>query len=173
MKNLILLLLLIGAACGVYFIALPAWNRIAELRAQIAEVDNVRTRIEEVRDQRDKLVDRFNAVDANALRRLDKMFPTSISQEEVYVFFEEIARRTGMGMKTLALTPDSGAAKTPDRKAMQFRVSVSGPYSNVRVFLNTVENNIRLMDITAIDVVAKPDGGFDVNMQGLMYYGGK
>lgn len=173
MKNLILLLVFVATVATAYVYGVPAWTIFSDARSQLSEVDALKERVNAIADARNKLLDRYISVTQEELDRLDTMLPTTLTPEELYILFEKIIRDSGVVVddiivSTIAKNENGGDTLIP------FTLRVVGPYTNIRTLFDNLENNLRLMDITGIDVVKVEAGGaiFTLTIKGNMYYGG-
>lgn len=172
MKNIILFILLFLAIFAVYQYALPAWADISVLREKLKEVDLVEERIEDIAEERDKMIERLNMVRAEDRARLDALLPQKPDPEILYVFFENIVRKANMKPKNLTITVSQSDALQNGKKSIGFSMQVEGSYINIMTLLDLLENNIRLMDLRSLVIKGSGEAGkLIVDMQGAMYYG--
>lgn len=175
MKGIIAILLLAGAAFGVRQYAFPAVTNINKFRAQLAEMEDIERRAVEAEEERDKAIDRLRSIGESNIAQLDLLLPERPQSEELYVFFDVIAKQAGMKLDSIktadAVARASNSSQSvPGKKSLSFDLSVSGTYSSLRTFLDTLERNTRLSDVRSLDITTNAKKEFTLKVQGNVYY---
>ncbi|MDA1334898.1 MAG: hypothetical protein O2794_02680 [bacterium] len=172
MKNIIVVIILAGAAYGVYAFALPSWEQVQIHRAEISSVDAIQADVQEILEKRDSVLERYKASrnKQEQLDRLEKLIPPVSDREDLYLFFQKIVVDSGMKFNGVKLN-DASSSTGVSRPTITFSMKVDGPYEKMRLLLDIMENNLRIMDISALGFEQDEDGDFNLSVTGLIYYG--
>jgi hypothetical protein len=175
MRNLIIIVLLAGAAFAAYQYGLPAWNTMADLRAQLQQIDDTTAQVKGIEAKRDEVVGRYNDATKNQsqIDRLNAFLPGKLYPEELYIFFETFVAKSmsGAHFDGISISAPSGDASQGGQLVVGFELKASGNYAAVRALLDEVENNLRLMDIGAVGISQNKEGEFSISLKGKLYYG--
>ncbi len=175
MKNIFLLIILLATIFAAYVYGYPAFTALMVDRQKIAEVQTVQNKISAIKDERNQLIERLKSIDPNQVARLETMLPRVLNEEELYVFFQSFIEKYSLISKGILVTksaPVAGGEATPFVKSsLSFDVKVEGSYENMRLFLEGVENNLRLMDISSIGITKTDRGTYILALAGDLYYG--
>lgn len=170
MKNLILALLLVASAYGVQHYALPAWERIGKYRAEIKQIENVQAKAEEIRDLREKAIERFKSISQEDIDRLNTLLPEKIKSEEMYVFFKNLTQSAGMRFGNVIIL-GGAEAEGQGKKSLSFDLQSAGAYEPMRTLIDKIENNLRIMDIETLGITQNDASEYLLSIKGKMYYG--
>lgn len=175
MKNLFLLIILLGTIFTAYWYGYPAFTGVMEDRSKIAEVNMVRDKINAIKDEHDKLIERLNSIDASQIARLEMLLPRILNEEELYVFFQNFIQKYSVIPKSVVVTKSASASEGASaafvRSSLGFDIKVEGSYENIRLFLEGIENNLRLMDVSSVGIDKNEKGIYTLSLQGNLYYG--
>lgn len=171
MKNIILLLLLLGVAAGAYIYGLPAWEKVQAARGKLAEVEKLVLMVNEISKERDELLRRYNSISQEDIDRLNTLVPSGITREDLYVFFENLAQENSLIIRNITIV-DSKSDKDKELKKLSFELEITGAYRAIRSFFDDLENNLKLMDLISIAVKSVDKGDiFTLGLKGELYYG--
>lgn len=172
MKNFIIVFMLGAAGFGVVQYALPAWTNVVALRAELAKIEDIDKQVEAITEDRDKLLERYRQVTTEQKDRLESLMPRSVYAEELYVFFEKFVPETGIDFDSIAISaPTVGDPNAAGQQIIGFDIKAKGSYTQVRNFLDGVENSLRLMDIDSVTITETPEDLYLISVHGKMYYG--
>ena len=170
MSSVLVFIILAGSLFGGWYYAFPRWESVQRYRAEIREIENAEQEAHEIIGAHQEVLERLREVSDAELARLDAMIPPKTDQEDLYLFFQEMAAASGMQVKNLTITEEAGRIQS-GRGTLSFTIDVMGPYEFFRVFLDTIENNLRVTDITAMDIKREESGDYTVILKGKTYYG--
>jgi len=138
---------------------------------------------------REKILKDYNNVSATDRDNLDKMLPDTVDNIRLVIDLNNIAMQHGFALKGItASTKTDGtsgsntnggnfnragsigniASPTLDTVAVSF--SVSAPYQQFISFMQDIEANLRIMDITHLSVSANDTGTYDFSVQLNTYW---
>jgi hypothetical protein len=131
---------------------------------------------------RDKVLKEYSNISADDRDKLDKMIPNTVDNIRLIIDLNNAALQHGLSLKNVtATTKDSSSNTTPsssqtggisipklDTVAVSF--SVSAPYQQFIGFLQALEANLRIMDVTHLTVSANDTGNYDFSVQLNTYW---
>jgi len=80
--------------------------------------------------------------------------PSPAQIAELLIQLEALAKESGMGFASLGITKEETAGKA--YQTLVLTLKVSGTYKNLKTYLDAVEKNLRILDISSIDFSATP-----------------
>ncbi len=142
---------LIGAgfvALGIILIpllVLPQYNLISATKeavnARQAGISKKQALLVKITDLKNKVSERRADVD-----KLATVLPQTKKTQDVIVNLEEIAKETGVNLKTVKTAKIEGL-KGADSKIMQIEINSSSQYKSVFDFIRLAEKNLRVLDL--------------------------
>lgn len=160
---LILALLIVVVIVAGYFLIKSRIDNVAILRPQVSEKEQlVLSKEKELKDLAE-----IETLYNQAKRRIEDIphiLPKGDQIPELLIQLDALAKESGLGMTSISITPgaeEEGALY----KTLNISVAVTGSYDNLKKYLDKVEKNMRIMDVTSIDFSATPvvpEGPVDV-----------
>lgn len=162
-------ILVLVAALGVYFVLLP---RYKTMRAASAAAAEKKSALENQRNTLNDIQKLFAEYDKNktALAPLDEALPVAPRIPELLANFDELTRQSGLVISSLEIGPaptlgtaaagqsvaavkktDELLANTENLSIMQIQLGLIGRYVNLKAFLGNLEQNLRLLDIQTLN----------------------
>ena len=176
MQRLILPLVLTAISIGLFLVYTnPTYTNIGTLRTRIAEYDQALYNSQELLHVRDQLTSQYNGISADDRARLSKIMPDNVDNIRLIIDIQRIASQYGMLPRDISFEPikkDSTertqalvSGQLPDSKknygSFDLSFSVSGTYQNFLLFLNDLEQSLRVVDIESVsfsaDSVSNPN----------------
>lgn len=138
---------------------LPAWNQVTSLRIGINERVAARDRLQGLVDQARDYIGREDELNRR-VQPIDAALPTSPQIPELIATLDALATRSDVVLSRLSFQQEPPAAATEQgenaRERGVSRVSIStgvvGTYSDLRVWLRSVERELRLLDVEALSL---------------------
>ena len=160
--------ILIGVAvAGFFLVANPTYQDISNLKAQVVSYNEALDNSKSLQTQRDKLTQKYNSIDPTDLAKLQKLLPDNVDNIRLILEIEGVASPYGMVLKdvkydttnqtsttaqsTLAQASANAKANNTDYGTWNLEFSTQGSYSNFLNFLQDLEKNLRIVDISSID----------------------
>ena len=175
MKNVILILLLAASGFGISSYALPAWENVRQYRDEINKINNAQKQAEEIKNLVNEALERRRKIPDADWDNLKKMLPKTIQKEELYVFFQRIAQDSGMQFGNVIIVDDAPASNTDTtgggKRSLMFDMQATGSYDSMRTMIERIENNLKLMDITSLDIKQESATVYLLSVKGKLYYG--
>ena len=183
MKN-ILPILLIGIAVGGFFMfTRPTYDELTGVKEKVASYSQALENARAIDAERDKLTKKQNSFDPVSLEKLNKLLPDGVDNIRLILEIEEIAKPYGMSLRDIKY---SAAPKTDAEKSQEAGVptsgteklygvwdlgfSTQGTYSNFIAFVEELEKNLRIVDITSVDFSSDTGPGLNPNTQEAYKY---
>ena len=154
----------------------PAYEEVNQLRGDLAvKSDLVKTQTKVVMEVQELLAQYQSLTAPKQIVALSlpnqEGYPTLLNQ------INSLARAAGLALESvnLNLLPyaegGSSGSNLPVIGAVQLTMSLSGPYQSLKNFLETIENNIRIMDLASLDITPQIRGdNFSYNVVVNAYY---
>lgn len=175
MKNIIILIMLIAGVMGMKFYGFPAWRDIQLHRAEINQLQEVQEKAKDSEKVRSSILARLREIPQSDIDKLQKMFPEATAKDDMYYFFQQLVERSNMKLESITLTDSANATEevtdASSSQFLSFALAAEGDYQAIRSFLNTLENNQKLMDILNLDIQRGELGKYKLSLKGRMYYG--
>ena len=177
MKNFFLLLIIVGVIVGMWKYTLPLWAVVQTKNAEVARLENIVAKAEEVQKTRDDILELYKNISEEDRRSLEVMFPENLKQEDLYIFFKTIVEETGVPLTNINIAqvaPSGKDKENSNQKSLSFSIETEGSYDKLRSLLDALENSNRLMDITSVDIgkeqKEKSSQVYKISLKGNMYY---
>lgn len=162
-KNIITIMLLLGAvALGLFFIN-PELQRFKDLRVETNELNELSAELDTLIQDRDSLIGLLNSFSEEDLVRLSRSMPEGSQASQFLVYLESLAAQHGLTLRQLDIT-QGATQQTPSGqprpggvtqkitpagniKELEVLFKVGGTYENMKRMLKGLEHNIRIVDI--------------------------
>lgn len=182
--------LLIVLAIGVYLTFTRA--KLSEIKAirfindqYIAAIANA-DRLIKIRDQ---VLEDYNNISADDRARLDKMIPDTVDNIRLIIDLNSLGRAHGLLLRNIkaATTENSSTSKAPIPKTsagqsrdndisnptldtVTISFSTSASYQQFIDFMEAIESNLRIMDMSHLTVAANASGTYDFGVELKTYW---
>jgi hypothetical protein len=161
----------------------PQYKEAKVIRATIAEYDKALVASNDVKTQKNKLDEDYKRIllidGGKAVPKMRKMIPQRIETIKFILDMSDMSRQRGLLLKNLtisgaggAATKDSKVAAIPRSQAYKtnsFSFSVSTSYEKFLSFLQALEQNLQVMDITSITFTSSDSSIYDFSISGNVY----
>jgi len=161
--TLILGLCIVVVLVAAYFILMPKYNSLKDLGAQIKEKEQTLASRQEALEDLKELEESYNRAKVK-VKDIPDILPKEEQVPELLVQLDALAKENNMGLASINITPGAEAEEAL-YKSLSISAGVAGSYSNLKKYLDSVEKNMRLIDITSIDFSAIPvveEGPLDI-----------
>ena len=157
------------AVTGFFMFTKPILNDISITKNEISSYDEALNNSKSLESERDKLIQKYNAINPTDLARLQKLLPDNVDNIRLILEIEKIALPYGMilkdvkydstkldtssSSKTASSQPVNNLANKENIKpygTWNLEFSTSGTYSNFISFIKDLENNLRIVDISSV-----------------------
>ncbi len=158
-------IIILGASVATIVLFVnPRYAHIKELRAQVRSYDTALQNAEELKREREELQAKYNGIRVEDIHAVETVLPDNVDNIRLIIQMNSIALKTGMS--SLRDVNYSTEAKTNVEKSKESELygefetsfSTTGSYKNFLNFIASLEQNLRLVDITkvAFEVVEDP-----------------
>jgi len=168
MFKLLIPIILLALAVGTFILFTnPIYQDVKILRAESASFQEALGNSKALENERDKLTQKYNAIDSGDLAKLGKLLPDNVDNIRLILEIEKLALPYGMALREVRYeggekknasgeegtvsgsAPEAGVPQNYGIWELQF--SVTGSYNNFLAFLRSLEQNLRIVDISSID----------------------
>lgn len=144
----------------------PLLHDISSLKAQASSYDEALENSKALLNERDKLTKKFNSIAPEDKEKLSKLLPNNVDNIRLILEIEKIAGPYGMVLRDVQyntaeeeskpgnnlVSPDLRTALAPqDYGSWDLEFSTQGTYANFLNFVKSLENNLRIVDISSIE----------------------
>jgi Tfp pilus assembly protein PilO len=167
MFKFLLPIILIGSSiAGFLVFTKPYYQEIVLQREQIASYNEALGNSKLLEAERDKLTQKYNAIDPENLSKLQKLLPDNVDNIRLILEIEKIALPYGMVLKdvkynvadkkennetsTTGIAQGGGSAQQKKYGILDLEFSTQGTYNNFVSFIKDIESNLRIVDISSI-----------------------
>lgn len=187
--NFILPIILILSSVGVFFGYVdpnyksginggPDYSAadIVFLRGELAKYEDVLNSSTRIISQRDVLIAKRNTITNDDTRRLEKLLPSNIDNIRLILEISKIAEGRNLVVRNILVgdvaktTSDTIGENNTPYGILSLKFTVNSSYNNFLNFLQDLENNLRLLDITDISFTATDSGFYDFNVSLNTYW---
>jgi hypothetical protein len=170
MFKLIFNILLLGAAAGIFFLPnygiSAKYEDIKVIQAQVKEYANANNSAKELAEKRDALTNVYNQISPAQQNRLITFLPDNIDPIRFILEMEAIGRKLGMpirnakysSVKNVVNTENTIATEDTKYSIFTFEFTTEGSYDNLTALLQSLNNSLRLIDVTNVTITAATGG---------------
>lgn len=164
MMRLIFAVLGLVFAGAIFFLyTKPAYDGVQATQAQIAEYNAALDKATELQQLKQTLLSRYNALDPNALDRLQKMLPDHVDNISLILELDNLAGRYGMALANVDISSPQSTASTATPlgsigasgqryDSLTLRFSTRGSYDDFTAFLADLESSLRVVDLVSLSL---------------------
>ena len=184
LKNIIILILILGFIAIVIFLDMPEIQGILDLRKNIKNEKELFLEKQDISAKVEKLREDYKANEEN-IKKVNYILPSDKDIPNLIVQLEALAFEGGMILENFDLSTTeervvSRAAEVRTQEEVQIKdyqilvidLKLIGDYSGLKRFLEAIEENMRLMDIESITLSPQSEGAllFDFEIIIKTYY---
>ena len=183
MFRFILPIIIIGVAItGFFMLTTPLYHEVSVLKSEVASYNEALDNSKALENERDRLTKKYNVISLEDLEKLKKLLPDNIDNIRLILEIEKVASPYGMVLKDVQYSSDD--KDTPNSEVIQggtaigaaqkpfgtwnLKFSVSGTYNDFMNFTRDLENNLRIVDISAVTFSSDTDA--KTNPRGVYNY---
>ena len=172
-RTIISLICLIGAGALFFFYTKPAYDGTRTTQNQIAQYDLALNKAAELQKLKQSLLSRYNAFNPDNIDRLHKLLPDHVDNVRLVLDLDTLASKHGLALQNVVIA-SPGQAKTTAAPAaigpslqkydsLTLRFATTGTYSRFVEFLSELEQSLRIVDVTALQINLADSAGTDPN----------
>lgn len=157
--------ILVAIALTLFFVFVaPVYSDLSMVRKEIAAYDEALGNSKALKAERDKLTAKYNSFSQEDLDKLQKLLPENVDNIRLILEIEQLASPYGMVLRDVKYSTDTGTVASgangaglgrqvprKDYGTLDLEFTTTGSYGNFLGFIRDLENNLRLVDIAAID----------------------
>lgn len=176
--RLIIPIFLLIIAGGLFFgMTTSLFAEVDALRLEKIRVNEDFEKALAVEERFGKLKGEANAITPSELEKLDLLLPKSVNTVDLLVKIDGIAKGSSMTLADVKINVE--AAKNTNARnttaiaglgTVTFDFNVSGSYDALRKFLDDLERNLRLVDVSAITFNSTDPGPYQYNIKLKTYW---
>jgi len=146
------------------------------LKNELAKYDDILNSSTKIISQRDALVAKKNTISEADKTKIERLLPNNVDNIRLIIEISKIAQGRGLTLKNVSVgdmintTSDSIGQSNSLYGTLSLKFAVNASYNNFLNFLQDLENNLRLLDITDISFNATDSGFYDFNISLNTYW---
>jgi Tfp pilus assembly protein PilO len=112
------------------------------------------------------LLDTYNSFDTASLQKLDRMLPGNIDNMKLIIEIDALSNALGLSMKDISVEEEKDEGLGSQAKpfgAVKLSLSLSGPYGEFVPFLERLEKNLRIIDVTSVSFTGSAEATEDIS----------
>lgn len=152
----------------------PLWADIQGLNSSKQELQTAINNMKERAKDRDRLLEKYNAIAEEDLARLNEMIPPDVDIAKLLVNMDDLAKTNGLILKRIdAKESKEGSAVVgggpQNFEPISLELSVAGSYQSFRNYLAALEKNLRLIDVADITFSASEKDSYEFTIRAVIY----
>ncbi len=156
MSLLVSLALLIGTIVVYATLLKPAYGEINQLRGELSATENTIDGERENVEKLKSLLEQYKSVQV-AQQNIAQVLPGDEAYPQLFNQFDALTRSNGISLQSVNITlvPLQGVLQSnsaPRVGVVEASLALVGPYANFKNFLQSLETNIRLMDVKSVQI---------------------
>ena len=189
-RNITATILLVLAGAIYFTYTSGVWADASAVKAVNDQYASAIASAEKLIKVRDQVLKNYNNISAADRDHLDKMLPNTVDNIRLVIDLNSVALQHGFSLKGITASAKSlstngsqsssnssatfgnqlGNIATPTLDTVSVSFSVSAPYQQFISFMQDLEANLRIMDITHLTVSANDTGTYDFSVQLNTYW---
>ncbi len=176
MARTVFAIILILAAIGtLVYLARPVLDEVKALSTQKSDLESVLLQFQKLRKVRDDLMVKYNSISPDDLTKLNAMLPSAPASGELLISLENLSRSAGALLKKVDIKEKKEGAillgKTPEAfERLPFEISVTSSYEAFRSLLASLEQNLRLADVSEVSFTASEKNAYEFLIKADTYW---
>ena len=176
-KNIFSIIFLVAAVMIFLVWTKPEIEEIKKLREEKAVLNGNLARIDEFEESLSKILDRFNSINSEKIHRLEEFLPSNADSIELIIEAEKLVKESGLTLKNINASPTKEIKNIKGENnsgviAVPISMTVEGKYENFILFLESLEKNLRMIDINSVNFTSTENGVYTYNINAAVYYYG-
>jgi Tfp pilus assembly protein PilO len=165
MRTILAIIMVLAAVGGFILFIVPTYNNIQVVREKNSEYEKVVQNAALLEQRLDDLLKKRTQLSTSQLERLVRMLPTNPDNVKLILEIDALAQAQGVLLQNVRIEQvaqddrASRAAQTtnPDLGKLQLQFTVSGQYPGYVQFVESLEKNLRLMNVQKSSFIAPDD----------------
>ena len=149
--------IIIASSILIFFLLiLPAFDKTRMLNGAIEERENILKELQEISSRVTELNSEIGR-NKNNIAKLDQLLPKRKEVSEILVMIESTISSSGLLLSEVNISEPTGEAAGK----INVNIKLSGDFNSLMTFLDLLEKNLRLIEISTIDIAAQLSGASD------------
>lgn len=151
----ILSIIFLIASLGLFFGYVdPTYTKIREYGVEKSDYDTALNNSKALQAERDKLLEKFNAMDKADVDKLSKLLPDNIDNVRLVIDIDEMAKSYGMRIRNFkadaSQKKDTIGRDNSAYGTLTLSFSTTASYNTFLAFMRDLERSLRVIDITSV-----------------------
>lgn len=173
MRNITSILLIVASVALFFLLIKPTYGNIMELQETKASYEEALSKIDSSAETLKKHQETLASFDSEDIERLNKMLPDNADNVQLVIDINGIASNFGLTIKKPEIRDprlDQEGEMPEDEESgpviadapynsIDLSFTVTSSYSNFVGFIESLEQSLRLVDVTGVSFIPPPEGG--------------
>ena len=146
-------LIIVSSILIFFFLILPTFDKTRMLNGAIEEREIMLKESQQIASRVSELSNEIK-INKNEIKKLDQLLPKQKEISEMLVTIESIISSSGLLLSEVTLSESFGV----DVGKIRANVKFTGDFDSLMTFLDLLEKNLRLIEISTIDVSSQLTG---------------
>lgn len=187
LKTIITILLVISGVMEIQYLVRPEWDVVNQRKADLATVQQTLDETKDLGRRYDELDARYQQISPDDIARITDFLPPKPDIGDLLIDVDTLAANAGMKLDSISFDEGAGkvsavtASAPPATEASAageliesfgFSFKTPGSYEAFQKLLTSLENNLRLVDITKVTFGAGSDDSdhYQFTVEAKTYY---
>ncbi|MEX0869841.1 MAG: hypothetical protein WDZ39_00200 [Candidatus Spechtbacterales bacterium] len=137
-----------------WFFIWPQMQNIDGLRTEIEEEREVLDSLQEAEEMVRSAIELKGQIERRDTRLINLAVPHNPERVEATILFNRIAENSGFTVGEISASAGSESASGGMLSSVNMRMNLAGSYSSTKTLLSSLENSLRIFDISALEIRA-------------------
>lgn len=162
----ILAFIMLLASVGMFIIyIIPTYNDTKQIQVENLEYEKIVQNAKTLEEKRDQLIAKHQSFTPAQLERLERLLPSHPDNVKLILELDELAKNQGVSLQNVRIeqveesSSRTRTANSADAELGKFilHFAINGTYPGYVQFLESVEKNLRIMNVQKTSFVAPSD----------------
>ncbi|MEK7560064.1 MAG: hypothetical protein AAB522_02070 [Patescibacteria group bacterium] len=178
MKSLLSIFLFLAGIALIFWAGKPLWEEIDILRAEKNSIAGTLSELRNLEEKRNNLLSIYNSISKSDLERLNYMLPLNSDTGSILVSLEKLSQNLGIRLKRAEFITENKNTQSIQAASSLFNTIdmsfiISASYDSFKSFLDALERNLRIEDITNISFSTGQTNLYEFTIRANSYYAKK
>jgi Tfp pilus assembly protein PilO len=173
MTRLLPALAMIGAVALGFMYVSPAYSKaIPSIHEAMARKDSALEKAGEFEKRRNDLQEKRAAASTEDITRIEEFLPDSVDNIQLILDLTALASRSSVQLTKIEVARQAAASVTEGSLSghIDVNLEIAGTYTAFSGFIKAIEESARLIDVTALRIVASDTGVYTYNLTLRIYW---
>lgn len=167
MKTILSIIMILASIGGFILYIVPTYTDAQAVNQKKVEYLELLANGRQLEERRDKLLQIYSSVSPADRDRLERILPANPDNVKLILEIEGLAKAQGLNLQNVKIKESSEDQKnqnnrttqriSPDIGSLTLEFTIVGPYPGYVSFINSLETNLRIMNVKKSSFIAPDD----------------